>query len=205
MKTISIVNGKLQAFASEEVRWCDHTLTITPLRDSKITLYITNESPDFTEQNIIVNFFESGSSVDIFGLYHMQGAQSLQIKTVMNHAVPHCESRQLWKGILADQSKVDFEGKIIVAKDAQKTSAHLTNKNLLLSDTAEVKTKPFLEIYADDVQCSHGATVGCLDQNAIFYLRSRGVPEAEARTLLIEAFAADIYAHASACATDGSA
>lgn len=179
-------------------------LTVTPVRDSKITLYISNDFPHFSEQTIIVNFFEPGASVEIFGLYRMQEAQVLQIKTVMNHAVPHCESRQTWKGILDGQAKADFEGKIIVAKDAQKTSAHLSNKNLLLSDTAEIKTKPFLEIYADDVQCSHGATVGCLDPNAIFYLRSRGVPENEARALLIEAFVGEVEAHATACATEAS-
>ena len=128
----------------------------------------------------------------IYGLYQMQDKQSLKIHTTMNHIVPHCTSRQVWKGILADGAKADFEGKIVVAKDAQKTSAHLSNKNLLLSNTAEVSTKPFLEIYADDVQCSHGATVGCLDPNALFYLQSRGIPESEARALLIEAFADEI-------------
>ncbi len=199
-------NGVLQvsddlanAFALSE-----NTLIITPVRDAKITLTVTNIISSQTEQTIIVNFLEPGASVEILGLYKTQGEQTLQIKTLMHHHVPRCESRQVWRGVLDHHSKVDFEGKIIVAKDAQKTSAHLSNKNLLLSDNAEIKTKPFLEIYADDVKCSHGATVGCLDANAIFYLRSRGVPENEARALLVEAFVAEIHAHASACATEAS-
>ncbi|MDP1574890.1 MAG: SufD family Fe-S cluster assembly protein [Coxiellaceae bacterium] len=203
-KTVFLKNGELTANFSEAISLSDQTLTITPARDNTITVYVINQSPLFSEQTIIVNFLEPGAEVVIYGLYQMQEKQSLKIHTTMNHAVPHCTSRQVWKGILADAAKADFEGRIIVAKDAQKTSAHLSNKNLLLSNAAEITTKPFLEIYADDVQCSHGATVGCLDVNALFYLQSRGIPESEARALLIQAFADEIYAHASACATEGS-
>lgn len=192
MKTIFLNNGKLEGAITEEMVLQDNVLTISPLRDSHIILYIADNSPDFSAQTISVNFNQPHATVQIFGYYRMRDSQSLMINTMMNHAVPHCESRQVWRGILADQSKIDFEGKIFVAKDAQKTSAHLSNKNLLLSDGAEIKTKPFLEIYADDVQCSHGATVGCLDEQALFYLRSRGVPENEARILLIDAFLQEV-------------
>ena len=192
LKTVFLKNGELTAHFSEEIQLSDNTLTITPVRDTTITVYVINQSPLFLQQNIVVNFLEPGAEVIICGLYQMQDRQSLKINTTMNHTVPHCTSRQVWKGIVAGAAKADFEGKIIVAKDAQKTSAHLSNKNLLLSNMAEVTTKPFLEIYADDVQCSHGATVGCLDPNALFYLQSRGIPESEARALLIEAFADEI-------------
>jgi Fe-S cluster assembly protein SufD len=192
IKTVFLKNGELSANFSEEISLSDHTLTITPVRNSVITVYVINQSPAFNQQNIVVNFLEPHAEVVIYGLYQMQDKQALKIHTTMNHAVPQCTSRQVWKGILADAAKVDFEARIMVAKDAQKTSAHLSNKNLLLSNAAEITTKPFLEIYADDVQCSHGATVGCLDANAIFYLRSRGIPDTEARQLLIDAFVSEI-------------
>src|SRR3990167_4817482 len=186
---ITLHNNTL-SHTTHEIVLQNDTLTITPDRDSRITLYITNHFPDFHAQNIIVNFLSSGAEVNIFGLYEMQAQQQLKLKTFMNHHVPHCKSTQTWRGVLSDQAKVDFEGLIDVKPKAQKTIAHLSNKNLLLSDTAEVMTKPFLEINTDDVQCTHGATVGFLDQAALFYLRSRGVVESEAKQMLIEAFIA---------------
>jgi Fe-S cluster assembly protein SufD len=106
--------------------------------------------------------------------------------------MPHCESHELYKGIVDDRARGVFNGKIFVRLDAQKTDAKQTNQTLLLSDTAQINTKPQLEIFADDVKCTHGATVGQLSQEAIFYLRSRGIGEADARALLTYAFAADI-------------
>ncbi len=192
-KKMIIQNGVLHisSTTSSEIIIQDNNITINPLSHSKIILCIINNTASCT-QNITVNFQEQHAEVCVFGLYQGCDKQTLSVITTMNHAVPHCTSRQLWKGVLRDAAKASFEGKIIVAKHAQKTAAHLSNKNLLLSKTAEVSTRPFLEIDANDVQCTHGATVGCLDQDAIFYLRSRGIAEQDARELLIDAFVNEI-------------
>jgi Fe-S cluster assembly protein SufD len=110
---------------------------------------------------------------------------------LVEHARPHCNSRQFYNGILADHARGVFHGRIVVHKDAQKTDAKQTNRNLLLSDNARIDTKPQLEIYADDVKCTHGATIGQIDEAQLFYLRSRGFAEADARNLLLYAFAAE--------------
>jgi len=110
----------------------------------------------------------------------------------VDHARPHCASHEYFNGILADRARGVFHGRILVRPGAQKTDAKQTNKNLLLSDKATADTKPQLEIYADDVKCTHGATVGQLNPESIFYLRSRGIPEATARRMLIHAFAGEI-------------
>jgi Fe-S cluster assembly protein SufD len=107
----------------------------------------------------------------------------------VEHASPHCASRQFYNGILDDHAHGVFHGRIIVHKDAQKTDAKQTNRNLLLSDDSRIDTKPQLEIYADDVKCTHGATIGQIEENALFYLRSRGIDEISARKLLLLAFA----------------
>jgi Fe-S cluster assembly protein SufD len=112
--------------------------------------------------------------------------------TTLDHAKPHGTSRELYKGILSGQATAVFNGRIIVRKDAQKTDAIQRNKNLLLSENAVIDTKPQLEIYANDVRCTHGATIGQLDPEAMFYLRSRGLGEQAARHLLIAAFATEI-------------
>jgi Fe-S cluster assembly protein SufD len=111
---------------------------------------------------------------------------------VVDHASPRCESHEFFHGILADRSHGVFNGKIFVRLDAQKTNAKQTNRNLVLSDNASIDTKPQLEIYADDVKCTHGATVGQLNEEALFYLRSRGLGPAQARRMLIRAFANDV-------------
>ncbi len=126
------------------------------------------------------------------GLYLTQGKQIVDHHTRVDHAKPRCVSREFYKGILDGTSRAIFNGKVVVHKDAQQTDASQSNRNLLLSENAEVDTKPELEIYADDVKCAHGATVGQLDMNQLFYLRSRGIDEAAARTLLIFAFAEDL-------------
>ncbi|HEU5180805.1 MAG TPA: Fe-S cluster assembly protein SufD [Candidatus Polarisedimenticolia bacterium] len=126
------------------------------------------------------------------GLYLAHGDQHVDNHTFIDHAKPHCSSRELYKGVLAGRSHGVFNGKIRVREDAQKTDSKQTNKNLLLSEEALVDTKPQLEIYADDVKCTHGATIGQLDEDALFYLRSRGLEEGDARSLLIHAFATDL-------------
>jgi len=112
--------------------------------------------------------------------------------TILDHAKPHCQSGELYKGILAGRGVGVFNGKIVVRKDAQKTNAIQSSRNLLLSGEAVVNTKPQLEIFADDVRCTHGATVGQIDQEALFYMQSRGIPAGAARQLLIHAFAGEV-------------
>ncbi|MBV8651556.1 MAG: Fe-S cluster assembly protein SufD [Alphaproteobacteria bacterium] len=125
------------------------------------------------------------------GAYLLRGSQEATIATLIDHAAPASETREVFKGVVDERAHGVFQGKIQVRQAAQKTNAHQLNRNLLLSPRAAADTKPELEIYADDVKCSHGATVGDLDEAALFYLVSRGLPEAEARRMLIEAFAAD--------------
>jgi len=126
------------------------------------------------------------------GLYLGEGTRLVDNHTTIDHARPHCGSREIYKGILADRAQAVFNGKIVVRPDAQKTDAKQTNKALLLSEDAQINTKPELEIFANDVKCTHGAAVGQMDDEAIFYLRARGLGEQEARHLLIRAFASDV-------------
>ncbi|MCX6625587.1 MAG: Fe-S cluster assembly protein SufD [Acidobacteria bacterium] len=126
------------------------------------------------------------------GLFLTGDQQHVDHHTMLDHAKPHCRSREYYRGILGGSSTGVFNGKIIVRQDAQKTDAIQSNKNLLLSKDATINTKPQLEIWADDVRCTHGATVGQLDEEARFYLRSRGIGEAAARVMLTHAFAQDV-------------
>jgi Fe-S cluster assembly protein SufD len=134
-----------------------------------------------------------GSECLINGLFIGNGRQHLDNYMLVEHASPHCGSRQFYNGILDGHAHGVFHGRIIVHKDAQKTDAKQTNRNLLLSDTAQIDTKPQLEIYADDVKCTHGATIGQIEEDALFYLRSRGIDEASARRLLLMAFAGECF------------
>ena len=118
--------------------------------------------------------------------------QQVDNYTSIRHNKPNCHSTELFKYVLDDVSKGGFTGELYVARDAQKTQAYQTNKNILLNRTAKMRTKPQLEIYADDVKCSHGATIGQLDEKAMFYMRQRGISEKEARLLLMYAFTADV-------------
>ncbi len=133
-----------------------------------------------------------GADVTLNGLYVVKGSQHVDHHTVIDHRVPHCTSRELYKGVLDDASSGVFNGRIIVRADAQKTDSQQSNKNLLLSDDALVNTNPQLEINADDVKCAHGATIGQLDPEAVFYLRSRGIAHRDARRILTEGFMADV-------------
>lgn len=133
-----------------------------------------------------------GAACTLNGLYLSDGARLIDNHTTIDHARPHCASREVYKGILAGHARGVFNGKIIVRPDAQKTDAKQTNKALLLSEDAQINTKPQLEIFANDVKCTHGAAVGQLDDEAIFYLRARGLDERQARDMLIRAFAGDV-------------
>ena len=126
------------------------------------------------------------------GLFLTDGVRHVDNRTLIEHAVANCRSRQMYKGILADRSTAVFVGRVIVRPGAQQTDADQSNPNLLLSDDAKVYTRPQLEIYADDVRCTHGATVGQLDEDSLFYLRSRGIDPDEAGRLLVKGFAGEI-------------
>lgn len=143
---------------------------------------------------IATSFDAEGCAATLLGLYLADGRQHIDHHTRIDHACPRGTSRQLYKGVLDGASRAVFNGKVIVHADAQHSDAEQSNRNLLLSEHAEVDTKPQLEIYADDVKCSHGATVGQLDEDQIFYLRSRGVDATAARALLTYAFAAEVVA-----------
>ena len=133
-----------------------------------------------------------GTQATVNGLYIVNGTQHVDNHTSIDHAKPHGTSHELYKGILDDKSGAVFNGRIIVRKDAQKTDSKQTNKNLVLSDDAVIDTKPELQIHADDVRCTHGATIGQLDAESLFYLQSRGIGKQQARSLLTYAFAQDI-------------
>ncbi|MFL5312876.1 MAG: Fe-S cluster assembly protein SufD [Myxococcales bacterium] len=137
-------------------------------------------------------FASEGGECTLNGLYMATGKQHLDNRTVIDHKSPRCTSRELYKGVLDGQSRGVFSGRVLVRQDAQKTDARQTNKNLLLSDDAVVDTKPQLEIFANDVKCAHGAAVGQLDETALFYLRTRGIGEEAARSLLTYAFASEM-------------
>jgi Fe-S cluster assembly protein SufD len=126
------------------------------------------------------------------GLYVADDQQHVDNHTTIEHAKPHCESHELYKGILSGRAQAVFNGKIHVHPDAQKTDAKQSNGCILLSDDAQINTNPQLEIYADDVKCTHGAVVGQIDENAVFYLRTRGIEKTEARHMLIYAFANEV-------------
>ena len=139
-----------------------------------------------------VRLVGEGAEANIYGAYVCGGEEKVKIAVDMHHDLPHCNSRQLFKGIAGGTSKVDFYGKIIVAQDAQRTEAYQENHNLLLSDGAKVDTKPQLEIYADDVKCSHGATIGRLNEEEQFYMRSRGITLEDAKVLQMISFIAPV-------------
>jgi Fe-S cluster assembly protein SufD len=169
-----------------------HTLAVVQGRDSRSRSCNISLGGALARTDIRQRFTGPGGECALEGLFMARGAQHTDTHTLIDHAVPHCSSRELYKGILDGRSRGVFHGTILVRKDAQKTDAHQVNKNLLLSREALVNSTPALEINADDVKCRHGSTTGQLDPLALFYMRSRGLEEAEARRLLIRGFASDL-------------
>ncbi|NBV21162.1 MAG: Fe-S cluster assembly protein SufD [Proteobacteria bacterium] len=168
------------------------TVQVTLARDSRFLSHSISTGAKLARHNI--NLVMTGQGVDCVmnGLYAVGGKQLVDHHTVADHAVPHCGSHEYYHGILGGHSRGVFNGKIFVRKDAQKTDAKQTSRNLLVTDNATVNAKPQLEILADDVKCTHGATVGQLNDEALFYCRSRGLDEVSARRLLTHAFASEI-------------
>lgn len=198
---------------SELIQMEDATTTFYKVQDLSETTYQVNTTNIRLEQKsvfnaatislggaIVRNTLNIGlnspySEATFYGLYILRNKQLIDNHTLVDHAVPNCLSNELYKGILDNHSTGVFNGKILVRQDAQKTNAFQSNKNILLSRDAVMNTKPQLEIFADDVKCSHGATVGQLEEEPLFYLRSRGMSEVSARALLLQAFAQDVLDH----------
>jgi len=147
---------------------------------------------ELIRNNLEIELNGSNTETHLFGLYLVGGQQLTDNHTAIHHKFPHCESNEVYKGVLLENGKAVFNGKVFVERPAQKTNAFQQNNNLLLSDKAQVFAKPQLEIYADDVKCSHGCTVGQFDPESLFYLRARGIGEESARKLLVEAFMFDV-------------
>jgi len=169
-----------------------HTVAVQQARGSRFTSHNVALGSALARTDLSAILGGEGAECALYGLFVGRGRQHLDNRTVIDHATPHTTSRELYKGVMDGASRGVFHGTIVVRPDAQKTDAVQTNKNLLLSREALVNSTPALEIFADDVKCKHGSTTGQLDAAALFYLRSRGIGEPEARALLTWAFAADV-------------
>ncbi|WP_439488415.1 Fe-S cluster assembly protein SufD [Algoriphagus sp.] len=164
-------------------------------KDGRFTSVTISLSGELVRNNLSLNILGSNSEGNMYGLYLLNGKSHVDNHTNVDHTVAHAESNELYKGILADSSRGVFNGKIFVRQDAQKTNAFQQNNNILLSEDAVVNTKPQLEIWADDVKCSHGCTTGQLDEEALFYLQARGIAKDQAKGLLLYAFAGEVLEH----------
>ncbi len=161
-------------------------------KNSNFVSHSVSFGGDIARNDFNSRFNNSGGECALNGLYMTSGTQLFDVHTMIDHAKPYCNSHEHFKGILDDKSRAVFNGKVMVRQDAQKTNAFQENNNIILSNDALVNTKPQLEIFADDVKCSHGATVGQLDTDSMFYLKSRGIGEDKARIILLHAFASDV-------------
>jgi len=172
----------------------DHVGTTQVYQPEKSNFAATTITLDggIIRNNLNIRLSSEYSEASLVGLYMVKGNTHIDNHTLVDHAKANCYSNELYKGLLDDKSTGVFNGKIYVRQDAQKTNAFQSNKNILLSKDATMNTKPQLEIFADDVKCSHGATTGMMDEEPLFYLRSRGISEKKAKALLMHAFAADI-------------
>ncbi|MEL0645608.1 Fe-S cluster assembly protein SufD [Olleya sp. Ti.3.14] len=161
-------------------------------RESHVSVHTFSFGGKLTRNNL--NFYQNGEYMDstLNGVTIIGDKQHVDHNTLVHHIEPNCESHQDYKGIFNDSSTGVFNGKVVVNKEAQKTNAFQSNNNILLSDKATINSKPQLEIFADDVKCSHGCTIGQLDESALFYMKSRGIPEKEAKGLLMYAFSNNV-------------
>ncbi|MEO5902827.1 MAG: Fe-S cluster assembly protein SufD, partial [Gemmatimonadaceae bacterium] len=168
------------------------TLQVHQARDSRYESFSFATGAALSRTNVYTTLAGDAAEAVMNGLYMVDGNQHVDHQTRIEHVAPNCPSHELYKGILDGRSHGVFNGKVYVHPEAQKTDGKQSNNNLLLSAEARIDTKPQLEIYADDVKCTHGATVGRLDETALFYMRSRGISTSQARRLLTYAFAADV-------------
>ena len=169
-----------------------NTETVSQGRDSRFTLSTSTFSGAIVRNNVYVHVDGENAETNLFGLYLTDDKQLVDNHTVIDHKVPNCNSNELYKGVLDGQSTGVFNGKVYVREQAQKINAFQSNGNVLLSDNASMNSKPELEIYADDVKCSHGSTTGQIDEEAIFYLRARGISEKSAKSLMINGFVGEV-------------
>jgi len=168
------------------------SLSAQVARNASLVFHSVSLGGGLVRNDVNVTLDGEGAVCTLNGVYLTDGSRLVDNHTTIDHAKPHCDSREVYRGVLADKSRAVFNGKIIVRPDAQKTDAKQTSKALLLSADAQINTKPQLEIFANDVKCTHGAAVGQMDDEAIFYLRARGLDERQARHMLIRAFAGDV-------------
>ncbi|MGF1759383.1 Fe-S cluster assembly protein SufD [Photobacterium sagamiensis] len=188
-------DSRLQHYTLQTAATCEshfHGLHVNQQRASQFSSHHVTLGGALTRNDIQIRLIDEQAECRLNGAYCIDGAQHVDYHTRIDHLAPNCRSQELYKGVVQGKSRAVFHGDIVVHQDAQHSDAQLVNKNLLLSQEAEVDTKPELQIYADDVKCSHGAAVGQLDPMALFYLRSRGIPPEQAKTLLVMAFIDEI-------------
>jgi len=164
------------------------TEQVSQEKDSTFTINTITLNGGLVRNNLNIEVIGENCETNLNGTYLLKGKQHVDNHTVVDHTVPNCNSNELYKGVIDDQATAVFNGKVFVRRDAQKINAFQSNGNVLMSDNATVNSKPELEIYADDVKCSHGSTTGQLDEEAVFYLRARGLSEKSARKLMVSAF-----------------
>ena len=168
------------------------TEQIAQAKDSTFTINTLTLNGTLVRNNLNIEVNGVNCNTHLNGAYLLKENQHVDNHTMVDHKAPHCESNELYKGVIDDKATAVFNGKVFVRKDSQKINAFQSNGNVLLSDNATVNSKPELEIYADDVKCSHGSTTGQLDEEAVFYLRARGISERSARHLMVSAFIVDV-------------
>lgn len=188
-------NAKLNCFTIQNEGALSYSVNTNQVKVSKYANYSNSTftlSGELVRNNHNVELASSDCEAHLNGLFVTNGTQLVDNHTLIDHQMPNCQSNELYKGIAKDKSTGVFNGKIYVRKDAQKTNAYQSSKNILLSDDATINTKPQLEIYADDVKCSHGTSTGKVDEEALFYLKARGIGDTSARKLLLQAFAQEL-------------
>ncbi|MES2761011.1 MAG: Fe-S cluster assembly protein SufD [Bacteroidota bacterium] len=188
-------NAKLNCYTFQNEGALSYSVNTNQVKISKYSNYSNTTatlSGELVRNNHNVELAAENCEAHLNGLFITTGNQSVDNHTLIDHQMPNCESNELYKGIAKDKSTGTFNGKIFVRKDAQKTNAYQSSKNILMSDDATINTKPQLEIYADDVKCSHGTSTGKVDTEALFYLKARGIGEENARKLLLQAFAQEL-------------
>jgi Fe-S cluster assembly protein SufD len=192
-KNATLVHMKLQneSFASHMI---NNTL-VSQMRDSNYSHYALDLGGGIVRNNLSVSLLDSNTESHLYGAFIGYKDQHIDNQSFIDHAMPHCQSNEMYKGILTDKSRGVFNGKVLVRQDAQKTNAFQQSSSLVLSPAAVMDTKPQLEIFADDVKCSHGATIGHLDESSVFYLNSRGLSERQAKSLLKRAFISEVVDH----------
>jgi Fe-S cluster assembly protein SufD len=161
--------------------------------NSNLTVHTHTSDSSFVRNDSIIRVNGSNSETNLFGTYLLKGNEHVDNHTCIDHLASHCLSNELYKGVAGGTATGVFNGKVFVRQDAQKINAFQSNANILTSDFATINSKPELEIYANDVKCSHGSTTGQLDEDAVFYLRARGISEKGAKELLVQAFINDVF------------